>query len=230
MGSPIEQPRLAPPPQIARFDPYTGQPLHPVQEDLLDPPPPAQGNNFWAEQAQAKHAQPVYAEPPNPYAPTGWQARNRVGTDITLPSGQIANVIRLEREDLTRMNLMGYLDTFTPMLMDDTLSTEERDRRVRQKIESDSGAVASMFMAIDQVVMAACVKPKVTDNEALADYGGPGDWVNPRFIATAYIHDIKMEDRFFVFATAFGRSMDDLKSLFGEASSVASLAAESGIQ
>src|SRR6516164_10969149 len=44
--------------------------------------------------------------PVNPYAPTGWRKKQRTEFDVTLPSGQLCRVLRLEREDLFRLNLM----------------------------------------------------------------------------------------------------------------------------
>lgn len=162
--------------------------------------------------------------PVNPYAPTGWRKKQRVDFDVTLPSGQLCKVLRLEREDLFRLNLMSYLDTFTPMLMEDTISAEERNRRMRDTMQKNPDSIANMFMAIDEVVMAATLRPKVTNDQKKVDYGGPEDWGNPQFIATAYIEDISMEDRMAIFASAFGRSMDDLKSVWEKARGVASVA------
>jgi plasmid stability protein len=168
--------------------------------------------------------------PANPYAPTGWRKKQRVDFDVTLPSGQLCRVLRLEREDLFRLNLMSYLDTFTPMLMEDSISTEERNRRMQETMTKHPDSIANMFMAIDEVVMAATIRPRVTNDEKKVDYGGPQDWGNPQFIATAYIEDISMEDRMAIFASAFGRSMDDLKSIWNEAGGVASMADGSSVQ
>jgi len=234
MGNPIEAPSLAHgghnSDKQPKFDPFTGKPLHGQDEQ------PEEGENFWSQQAQARQAEhvrdtiPPPSQPVNPYAPTGWQAKRREQFDVTLPSGQLARITRLEREDLFRMNLMGYLDTFAPMLMEETISAEERAKRVREKMNKDPNAIANMFMAIDEVVMASTVKPRVTDKEELVDYGGPNDWSNPRFIATAYINDIEMDDRFAIFAAAFGRSMDDLKSVLEQEASVASVADQPSVQ
>jgi hypothetical protein len=169
-------------------------------------------------------------EASNPYAPTGWRRKQRSEFDLELPSGQLCRVLRLEREDLFRLNLMSYLDTFTPMLMEDSISSEQRNQRMRETMTKHPDSIANMFMAIDEVVMASCIKPKISNDESQTDYGGPTDWGNPQFVATAYIEDISMEDRMAIFAAAFGRSMDDLKSLWGQAGSVGSLADEPGVQ
>jgi hypothetical protein len=233
MGNPIEEPvgiRLATgdEPQRPKFDPFTGKPLDGEPEEQP-------GRTFW-EQQKAK-AEPIHVAPTippdvavNPYAPSGWQRKKREEFDLTVPSGQLARVMRLEREDLFRMNLMQYLDTFTPMLMEDTVSSDERGRRIREKMSEQPDSIASMFMAIDEVVMAATVRPRVTNDEKLVDYGGPEDWKNPNFIATAYINDVSMDDRFAIFAAAFGRSMDDLKSVLEQTPSVAGVAGQSSIQ
>jgi hypothetical protein len=170
------------------------------------------------------------AEPANPYAPTGWRRKQRVEFDLTLPSGQLCRVLRLEREDLFRLNLMSYLDTFTPMLMEDSISSEERNRRMRDVMTKSPDAIANMFMAIDEVVMAATLRPRVTNDPNKTDYGSPKDWGNPQFVATAYVEDIGMEDRMAIFAAAFGRSMDDLKSLLTEEGGLERLADESSVQ
>jgi len=169
-------------------------------------------------------------EPVNPYAPTGWRRKQRTEFDVTLPSGQLARVLRLEREDLFRLNLMSYLDTFTPLLMEDSISGEERTKRMRDTMTQHPDAIANMFMAIDEVVMAATLRPRVTNDEKKVDYGGPQDWGNPQFIATAYIEDIGMEDRMAIFASAFGRSMDDLKSVWEQAGSLGGVADSPSVQ
>lgn len=232
MNSPIEEvggaTRLQNAEPRPRFDPYTGEP---IGEPTPEPEPP--GQTFWEAQKAAatpQHVAPTLPGPANPYAPTGWQRKRRDEFDVQLPSGQLARVIKLEREDLFRMNLMSYLDTFTPMLMEDTISSEERGRRIKERMNNDASAIANMFMAIDEVVMGATVRPRVTNDEKKIDYGGPQDWANPNFIATAWINDISMDDRFAIFAAAFGRSMDDLKSLFEQTPGVASVADEPSVQ
>lgn len=224
MNSPIEGLANAKP--QPRFDPYTGEPI------VHDEQPAGTGRTFWEEQKNANSSQHVADTLPaaNPYAPTGWRRKNRQEFDVTLPSGQVCRVMRLEREDLFRMNLMGYLDTFTPMLMENTISKEERERRMKERINNDPNAIANMFMAIDEVVMAATIRPRVTNDESKVDYGGPEDWANSSFIATAFIDHIDLEDRFSIFAAAFGKSMDDLKSLWGQAPGMAGLADQSSVQ
>jgi len=125
---------------------------------------------------------------------------------------------------------MSYLDTFTPMLMEDSISSEERNRRMRDVMTKSPDAIANMFMAIDEVVMAATLRPRVTNDPNKTDYGSPKDWGNPQFVATAYVEDIGMEDRMAIFAAAFGRSMDDLKSLLTEEGGLERLADESSVQ
>jgi hypothetical protein len=169
------------------------------------------------------------AEPANPYAPTGWRKKQRIEFDVELPSGQLCRVLRLEREDLFRLNLMSYLDTFTPMLMEDSISSEQRNQRMRETMTKHPDSIANMFMAIDEVVMAATLRPHVTNDANKADYGTPKDWGNPSFVATAYIEDIGMEDRMAIFAAAFGRSMDDLKSIWQQAGSMGSVADDASL-
>jgi hypothetical protein len=166
----------------------------------------------------------------NPYAPTGWKRKQRVEFDITVPSGQLCRVMRLEREDLFRMNLIQYLDTFTPMLMQDSVSDAAARRQIQSAVKDDPAALSKMFIAIDQVVMAATVRPKVTDDENKVDYGQPADWANPKFVATAYINDLEMEDRMAIFGSAFGRSMDDLKSVWEQDPGLGSVADQPGVQ
>src|SRR5438105_10181586 len=116
-----------------------------------------------------------------------------------------------------RLNLMQYLDTFTPMLMEDAAASEaKRDDKIKEVIKENPEALSNMFMAIDEVVMAATVKPKVTADESKVDYGTPTDWNNPNFVPIALISDIDMDDRMTIFAAAFGRSMDDLNSALTE--------------
>jgi hypothetical protein len=167
----------------------------------------------------------------NPYAPTGWKSKGRAEFDLELPSGQLCRIMRLEREDLFRMNLLQYLDTFTPLLLDaDTSSESRRDDKIKEQLKDNPNALSNMFMAIDEVVMAACIKPRITNQREKADYGGPADWQNPRFVPVAYIDDIDMDDRMAIFGGAFGKSMDDLKSLWKQTPSMGSLADVTGIQ
>lgn len=237
MSNPIEIP------SGARFDPFTGKPLADSGIDPLDHADRMQnqamrdhvnavadGHAFWEQQRKAATPVSVPEAPMNPYAPTGWQKRNRIEFDLTLPSGQIARVMRIEREDLLRSSMPAFMDTFTPVLMQDTISDAERDRRIRDKMGTDPNAIVNMFMAIDEVVMMATVSPRVTDNPEMADYGGPSDWRNPKFIATALISDISMDDRFAIFAAAFGKSMDELKSLFEQKTSVEGMASQPSVQ
>lgn len=228
-------PYVAPPRSLSenarpRFDPYTGEPItldtpehERIQEQFTKP------EEF--PKQQAPQDIPQVESPVNPYAPTGWKRKYRVEFDLDTPSGQHCRVMRLEREDLFRMNLLQYLDTFTPMLMDGAVGSEaEQNRKVKEALKDNPDALSNMFMAIDQVVMAATIKPKVTDDEEKADYGTEVDWRNPRFMPTAYINDIALEDRMAIFGAAFGRSMDDLKSVFAETPGLGSMADESVVQ
>jgi hypothetical protein len=169
---------------------------------------------------------PVDPAPPpvNPYAPTGWKRKERIEFDVRVPSGQLVKVLRLEREDLFRLNLIQYLDTFTPLLMEDSISDDERERRLKETMAEKPDSLMNMFVAIDQVVMAASVKPRVTQDPKLVDYGQQKDWNNPRFTPVAYLEDIAMEDRMTIFGAAFGRSMDELKSVLDQTSGVGSVA------
>jgi hypothetical protein len=138
--------------------------------------------------------------------------------------------MRLEREDLFRMNLIQYLDTFTPLLMQDSVSDAAARRQIQNAVKDDPAALSKMFIAIDQVVMAATIRPKVTDDENKVDYGQPSDWANPKFVATAYINDLEMEDRMAIFGSAFGRSMDDLKSVWEQDPGVGGVADQPSVQ
>ena len=168
---------------------------------------------------------PSLPQPPvNPYAPTGWKRKERVEFDLELPSGQLARIMRLDRDDLFRLGLMEYLDTFTPILLEDTsLSDAEKNEKVKQVMMENSSAMSNMLTAIDKVVMAVTIRPAITEDEALVNYGAPEDWTNPDFIATVHLSDIATEERMFIFGAAFGRSMDDLKSIYGETQGLGSL-------
>jgi hypothetical protein len=219
-GVPLQQAAAAatgdaPPP---RFDPQTGEPLFP---EPVQPP-------IGYKTPQQDPGDPAHTV--NPYAPTGWKRRYRVEFDITVPSGQLCRVMRLEREDLFRMDLIQYLDTFTPMLMQESVSDLAARRQIENSVKDDPTSLSKMFVAIDQVVLAATIRPRVTDDENKVDYGQSSDWSNPKFIATAFISDLEMEDRMAIFGAAFGRSMDDLKSVFQEESSLGSVANEPGVQ
>lgn len=175
---------------------------------------------------------PPVADPVNPWAPTGWAAKARVEFDVKLPmSGQFCRLIRMERDDLFRLDLVEYLNTFLPLLMDDaTISAEAQQSKMEQTMKDDPSAITKMLRAIDIIAMTACVKPKITEDENLVDIGGPDDWANPNFIATVPLRNIPVVERMFIFGAAFGRSMDDLKSLLEQAESLDGLGDFASIQ
>lgn len=159
--------------------------------------------------------------PVNPYAPTGWGRRNRNEFDVITPiAGQRARVMRLERDDLLRLDLMEKLNTFAPMLLENQ-TEQERNEKFKEKVKEDPGALKKMYDVIDMVVMAVTIKPRVTNDETKVNYGSGYELADPNFVATAFIEDIDLFDRMFIFGAAFGRSMDDLKSLFNQAQSLA---------
>lgn len=163
-------------------------------------------------------------KPVNPYAPTGWQTKQRVEFDVELPSGQLCRLMRLERDDLFRLNLMDYLDTFTPMLMSDNMTADEREEKVKETMQQDPEALLKMLSAIDQVIMAATLRPRITDNPELVNYGSEKDWENPDFVAIVPLDNIAMMERMFIFGAAFGRSMDELKSVWEQAEGLGNVA------
>lgn len=181
--------------------------------------------------AQPRHAEvpldisgvQVPKKPVNPYAPVGWQVKQRNEFDLELPSGQMCRLMRLERDDLFRLDLMQYLDTFAPMLMGQ-MSDEEREEKMRETMQEDPESLMNMLRAIDKIVMAATIKPRITEDPELVDYGSESDWDNPDFVATVPIENIPLMERMFIFGAAFGRSMDQLKSLWEQAEGVGSLA------
>jgi hypothetical protein len=173
--------------------------------------------------------QPASAPPSNPYLVTGWQKRQHVEFDVTLPSGQICRVRRLERDDLLRMDIMQYLDTFTPMLLEDSMSDEEREALMTETVKKNPEALQKMLKAIDKVVMVACVKPEITEDPNLVNYGGPHDWENPNFTPVAFLQDIDTFERMAIFGAAFGQDMDALKSVLQQAEGVGRVAAEPGV-
>lgn len=171
-----------------------------------------------------EHVAPTFAPPANPYAPTGWRKKVRQEFDLELPSGQMCRIMRLERDDLLRMNLMEHLDTFTPMLMEGSLSDEERQAQMEATVKENPAALQKMLGAVDKVVLACTVAPRITEDEKLVNYGGPEDWANPKFVATVHINDTDTFERMFIFGAAFGRSMDDLKSLLEQTEGLDGLA------
>lgn len=178
---------------------------------------------------------PLGAEPPpsrsvNPYAPVGWQAKERIEFDLELPSGQVCRVIRMERDDLFRLNLQDYLNSFLPLLMDDALTDEQRELKMAEIMQDDPKALTKMLGAIDQVVMAACVKPRITEDPEKVNIGGPAEWNDANFVAVVPLDNIPTVERMFIFGSAFGRSMDDLKSLLREAEGMAGMGDVASLQ
>lgn len=167
--------------------------------------------------------------PVNPYAPTGWRKKQRMEFDMELPSGQMCRVMRLERDDLLRLDLLQYLDTFTPMLLDGAMSDQERQEQATQSVKDDPAALSKMLKAVDKVVLAATIKPKITEDRGKVNYGTERDWANPNWVGTVHLDDIDTFERMFIFGAAFGRSMDDLKSIFEQAEGLDGLADVAGV-
>ena len=168
---------------------------------------------------------PTFTPPANPYAPVGWKKKQRVEFDLELPSGQRCKVARLERDDLLRLDLMQHLDTFTPLLLgDNDMSDDERQSKMTKMVQDDPVALNKMLKAIDKVVMACTIAPAITEDKSLVNYGGPENWADPNFVATVHIDDVDTFERMFIFGAAFGRSMDDLKSILEQAEGVDGLA------
>jgi len=166
----------------------------------------------------------------NPYAVTGWRAKQRVTFDLTLPSGQVCLVARMERDDLLKLDLMQYLDTFTPILLEDTLSESEREKLMTDTVQENPEALQKMLRAIDTVVMACCLKPKITQDPNLVNYGNEADWLDPNFTPVALLDHIDSFERMYIFGAAFGRDMDDLKSVLQQTQSLDGVADVSGVQ
>ena len=168
--------------------------------------------------------------PANPYAPVGWQKQRRIEFDFELPSGQMCRLTRLEREDLIRLNLMEYLNTFAPMLLDQSKTDDERRSEMEATVKEHPESIGQLFTAVGKVVMACTLRPKITDDPKKVSYGSEKDWANPNFTATVHLDNIDMMERLYIFGAAFGKSMDDLKSLWGEAEGMDGLADVPGVQ
>lgn len=197
-------------------DDLAGQPA----EDYYDPPAPSY--DLGNKRAEARVV--------NPYAPTGWRKKQRLEFDLELPSGQLCRVMRLERDDVMRMGLMEYLNTFAPMLMDQALSDEERQTQMQEKVQDDPKALGDMLDAIDKVVMTCCVKPRVTQDPKLVNYGDEEDWGDPNFTPVAYLDDIDSFEKMYIFGAAFGSDMDHLKSVLQQAQSMAGMGSQPSVQ
>lgn len=167
---------------------------------------------------------PVDTAVANPYAPTGWRRKEKVLFDVETPSGQTCEVMRLERDDLMRLDLLQYLDTFTPLLLEDSLSEDERSAQMTEIVKDNPESLQKMFKAIDKVILACVTKPHITEEHSKVNYGSERDWGNPNFVATVHLDDIDTFDRMYIFGAAFGRDMDDLKSVLQQAQGVGSLA------
>jgi hypothetical protein len=89
--------------------------------------------------------------------------KRRVEFDMTLPSGPLCRIFRLERDDLIRMNVQEYLDTFSPLLLEDALSPEEQPKQMTDAITEHPKALTKMFVAIGKMVMACTVKRRSED-------------------------------------------------------------------
>jgi hypothetical protein len=196
-----------------------------AEEPVTDIPPDLSGVQMPLPLEETKPPKPV-----NPYAPTGWQTKQRIEFDAELPSGQMCRLMRLERDDLFRLNLMDYLDTFTPMLMSDDMTPEEREGKVKETMQKDPEALMKMLQAIDQVVMSATLKPRITDDPALVNYGTENDWDDPNFVAIVPLENVSTMERMFIFGAVFGRSMDELKSVWEQAEGLGGVADNAGVQ
>ena len=87
-----------------------------------------------------------------------------------------------------------------------------------------------MLGAIDIITMAACIKPRITDDPSKVNIGTPDDWTDPKFVATVPLDNISLMDRMYIFGAAFGRSMDDLKSVWEQTEGLGSVEPEQVFQ
>jgi len=71
-------------------------------------------------------------------------------------------------------------------------------------MQDDPKALTKMLGAIDQVVMAACVKPRITEDPEKVNIGGPAEWGDPNFVAVVPLDNIPTVERMFIFGSAFG--------------------------
>lgn len=155
-------------------------------------------------------------KPVNPYAPTGWRKKVSVEFDLQVPSGQLCRIRRLDRNDLFKLKIVDKLDTLLPMLLDmDGQTPEERSEKIKEKVKANPEIVDDMYNVQDLIVLACCVRPYVTNDQSLTDYDAE--------IPIVHIDDIDIEDRGMIFAYAFGRDADELKSVASEASIVQSV-------
>jgi hypothetical protein len=98
------------------------------------------------------------------------------------------------------------------------------------QVKNDPAALKRMLEAVDQVVMACTVAPRITNDQSLINYGTESDWANPSFVATVHLDDIDTFERMYIFGAAFGRSMDDLKSVLEQAQSLDDVADVQNVQ
>lgn len=162
-------------------------------------------------------------KPTNPYAPTGWRRKQAVEFDVQLPSGQVARIRRLERNDLFKLKIIDHLDKLLPLLIDNS-SSDEQQTKVKEAISRNAHMIDDLFNVMDIVVFACCVNPMVTadPNAVIIDETIP--------VNVVHIDDIDVDDRMIIFNAAFGLEADALKSVLGQASGVGSVPAVEDVQ
>lgn len=152
--------------------------------------------------------------PANPYAPTGWRKKVSVEFDLVVPSGQKCRIRRLERNDMFKLRIIDHLDQLLPLLVDsEGASEDERNAKIAEAVKTNASMIDGIYTVVDIVVMNCCVRPLVTNDADMAIEGTERDWEDPNFISIVHLDDIELEDRMYIFAAAFRREADQLKSV-----------------
>lgn len=162
---------------------------------------------------------PEPALPSNPYAPRGWKRKITKLMTTELPSGQVVEVRRLERNDLIRLKVLDHMDSLLPLLID-TDNQPNQPELIEAEVRKNPSLIDDVYTVMDVIVMAAVMKPMVTNTASLVNYGTDEQAADPNFVAIVHIDDIDELDKKYIFALAFGRDASDLKSVLGSASGV----------
>lgn len=133
------------------------------------------------------------------YAPSQWGSVGGL-EDLTMPSGQVAQVRRPGPQGLIEAGVIHSLDALTGIVQNELIPQAEGAPKVDvQKLMKNESALASIIHTADRVVVHCVVQPKVEMT--------PND-VTSRKPGVIYADMVDLEDKMFIMQFAMGGTRD----------------------
>uniref|UniRef100_A0AAU6R662 Tail assembly chaperone protein n=1 Tax=Micrococcus phage Kurnik TaxID=3092208 RepID=A0AAU6R662_9CAUD len=148
---------------------------------------------------------PAVQTPAQPYAPTTW---GMAAEDLTMPSGQLAQVRRVDLQSLIAAGVIHSLDSLTPMMRKFIDKAEGKrgavDAKTTEAIMKNPEQLADLLRVVDKVVVHVVVAPAVQI--------APND-ATQRKAGAIYTDMIDLMDRMYIFqyATSGNRSLENFR-------------------